>query len=150
MELQWPLMIFTLFICLGAGTFGVAGLLTALKKAPGIQLPATLVALVAIVIGGIASFLHLQHWDRLFNGFGHLTSGITQELIGIVVLVAAAVVYLVLARRGELPVWAGALALVVSVALVVVMANSYTMEARPVWDTPLLWLYYLANAVLSG
>ncbi|MDR3315606.1 MAG: hypothetical protein LBS98_03880, partial [Coriobacteriales bacterium] len=39
---------------------------------------------------------------------------------------------------------------VVSVALVVVMANSYTMEARPVWDTPLLWLYYLANAVLSG
>jgi anaerobic dimethyl sulfoxide reductase subunit C (anchor subunit) len=150
MELQWPLMIFTLFVCLGAGTFGVTGLLAGLGRAQEVQIPATVVSLVAIVIGGIASFLHLQHWDRIFNGFGHLTSGITQELIGIVVFVVVAVIYLVLARRGKIPSWAGWLALVISVALVVVMSLSYAMSARPVWDSPLLWLYYLAGAILSG
>jgi anaerobic dimethyl sulfoxide reductase subunit C (anchor subunit) len=150
MELQWPLMFFTLFVCLGAGTFGVAGLLAGLRKAKEVQMPAAIVSLVAIVLGGTASFLHLQHWDRIFNGFGHLTSGITQELIGIVVFVVVAVIYLVLARRGKVSVWAGWLALAVSVALVVVMSLSYGMAARPVWDSPLLWLYYLVNAALSG
>jgi anaerobic dimethyl sulfoxide reductase subunit C (anchor subunit) len=150
MELQWPLMIFTLFICLGAGTFGIAGLLAGLGKAQDIQIPATIVSLIAIIIGGIASFLHLQHWDRIFNGFGHITSGITQELIGIVIFVVVAVVYLALARRGKLPTACGWVALVISVALVIVMSLSYTMAARPVWDSPLLWLYYLANAILSG
>ncbi|MDR1713844.1 MAG: dimethyl sulfoxide reductase anchor subunit, partial [Coriobacteriales bacterium] len=87
MELQWPLIIFTLFICLGAGTFCVAGLLAGLGKGEKLQLSAVVVALAAVVIGGIASFVHLQHWDRAFNGFGHLTSGITQELIAIVVFV---------------------------------------------------------------
>jgi anaerobic dimethyl sulfoxide reductase subunit C (anchor subunit) len=150
MEFQWPLMIFTLFVCLGAGTFGITGLLAGLGKASEIQIPATIISLVAIIIGGIASFLHLQHWDRIFNGFGHLTSGITQELIGIVVFAVVVVIYLVLARRGAVPVWAGWVACVVSVALVIVMSLSYTMSARPVWDSPLLWLYYLANAALSG
>jgi anaerobic dimethyl sulfoxide reductase subunit C (anchor subunit) len=143
-------MIFTLLVCLGAGTFGVTGLLAGLGRASEVQMSATVTALVAIVLGGVASFLHLQHWDRIFNGFGHLTSGITQELIGIVVFVVVAVIYLVLARRGKIPAWAGWLALVISVALVIVMSFSYTMSSRPVWDSPLLWLYYLAGAILSG
>jgi DMSO reductase anchor subunit len=150
MELQWPLIVFTLFVSLGAGSLGVAGLLALLKKSPEVQLPATIVALAAVVLGGLASFLHLQHWERAFNGFGHITSGITQELIGIVVFVVVAAAYLVFVRRGSIPRWAGYAAVIVSAALVVVVANSYLMEARPVWDSPLLWLYYLANAVLFG
>jgi anaerobic dimethyl sulfoxide reductase subunit C (anchor subunit) len=144
------LLVFTLFICLGAGTLGVAGLLAGLGKAKEVQLPAAAVSLVAIAAGGVASFLHLEHWDRIFNGFGHLASGITQELIGIAVFAAVAASCLVLARRGTVPRWAGWCALVVSVALVVVMSLSYTMAARPVWNTPLLPLYYLANALLFG
>jgi DMSO reductase anchor subunit len=150
MELQWPLMVFTLFICLGAGTFGIAGLLAGLNKASEIQMPATVISLVAIVIGGIASFLHLQHWDRIFNGFGHISSGITQELIGIVVFVIIAVIYLIMLRRGGVPAGLGWVALIISVGLVIVASLSYAMAARPVWDTPLLWLYYLANALLFG
>jgi anaerobic dimethyl sulfoxide reductase subunit C (anchor subunit) len=143
-------MIFTLFICLGAGTFGIAGLLAGLNKAPEIQMPATAISLVAIIIGGIASFLHLQHWDRIFNGFGHITSGITQELIGIVIFVVVAVIYFIMLRRRTVPTALGWVALIVSVALVIVASLSYAMSARPVWDTPLLWLYYLANALLFG
>ena len=25
-----------------------------------------------VLVSGIAVFFHLQHWDRIFNGFGHL------------------------------------------------------------------------------
>ena len=62
-----------------------------------------------LAAGGIAVFFHLEHWERIFNGFGHLTSGITQELIAIVVLAVVAVVYLVYLRRGDdgakVPTW---------------------------------------------
>lgn len=150
MEPQWPLIVFTLLICLGAGVFGVAGVLAGLKKGATIQMTAVLISLVAVVLGGVASFLHLQHFDRAFNGFGHLTSGITQELIALAVFCIVAVIFMVLIRRGGVPVWAGWVAAAVSVAVVITMANSYTMAARPLWNSPLLWLYYLANAVLFG
>jgi anaerobic dimethyl sulfoxide reductase subunit C (anchor subunit) len=150
MEVQWSLVIFTLFICLASGTFAGAGLLALLGKGQKLQIPAIIISLVAVVIGGFASFLHLQHWDRAFNGFGHLSSGITQELIGIVVFVIVLVIYFVVSRKGETPKWVGALALVVGVALVIVMARSYFMPARPIWSTSLLFVFYLAQMVAAG
>lgn len=153
MELQWPLMVFTLFVCLGAGTFGMAGFMAAMGKGAGLQVPSLIVAAASLVIAGIGSFLHLQHWERIFNGFGHLTSGITQELIAIVVFFAGLAIYALMLRRldgGPAPRWCAGLAIVVSAILVVVMSHSYNMAARPAWDTPLLWLYYLGNAAVMG
>jgi anaerobic dimethyl sulfoxide reductase subunit C (anchor subunit) len=150
MEVQWSLIIFTLFICLASGVFAGQGLLTLLGKGEKLQMPALIVSLVALIVGGIASFTHLQHWDRAFNGFGNLTSGITQELIGIVVLFVLIVIYFVVARRGKIPTWAGVLAVIGGVGLVLIMANSYLMPARPAWSTPLLHLFYLAQMIVSG
>lgn len=153
MELQWPLIIFTLFVCLSAGTFGIQGLLAYLGKGEKVQYPALFTATAAIAVGGIASFLHLQHWDRIFNGFGHLTSGITQEMIAIVIFGIGLIVYFIVLRKaedGKLPKWCGVLAMVVSVLLVFVMAHSYAMPARAAWDTPLLIVYYLSNAIFLG
>jgi anaerobic dimethyl sulfoxide reductase subunit C (anchor subunit) len=146
-------MIFTLFVCLGAGIFAVQGLLAAMGKGAKLQLPALIASLVALVIGGIGSFLHLQHWERAFNGFGHLTSGITQELIGIVVFVAALLLYFIMMRRAKenkVPKWCGVMAIIVSLALVYVMGHSYNMAARPVWNTALLPLYYITNSAFFG
>lgn len=154
MEMQWELMVFTLLVCLGAGIFGIQGFIALRRKDTNLQMPALIASVVSVGLGGIASFLHLQHWERIFNGFGHLTSGITQEMIAIVVFVVMAVVYFIVLRRSEegkaLPKWCALLAIIVAVALVVVMAHSYNMAARPVWNTPVLWLYYLSNAVLFG
>lgn len=150
MEVQWPLLIFTLFICLGAGIIIVSGSLAGLKKAPKIHFLASVIALVSIIIGGVASFLHLQHWERAFNGFGHLTSGITQELIAIAVLGILIVAYLVLARKGQVPQAFGWIIAVVALITVAVMSSSYNMSARPVWDTLLLGLYYISNALVFG
>lgn len=153
MELQWPLMLFTLFICLGAGTFAVQGVYAIVGKGSHVQKTSLIVSLAALVIGGAASFVHLEHWDRIFNGFGNLSSGITQELIAIVVFVLALALYFVVLSRSEsnnVPRWCGIIAVVVSLALLVVMAHSYNMAARPIWNTILLWLYYLTHAALLG
>lgn len=152
MELQWELMIFTLFISLGSGIFAWQGVLAWQGRGKHIQLSALITSLVCIGIGGIGSFLHLNHWERIFNGFGHLTSGITQELIGIVVFVIALFVYFVAMRRsdGNIPKWCGVMAVIIAAALVFVMGQSYDMAARPVWHTLLLPMFYLSNGAFFG
>ncbi|MDR1183304.1 MAG: hypothetical protein LBK67_00735 [Coriobacteriales bacterium] len=150
MAIQWALVIFTLLICLASGVFAGAGLLAVLGKGQKLQVPAIITALLALVIGGIASFVHLEHWSRAFNGFGHLSSGITQELIGIVVFFIVLVIYFVVSRNGETPKWAGVLAIIVGVGLVLVMSASYMMPSRPVWATLALYVFYLAQMVASG
>ncbi|MDR1422857.1 MAG: hypothetical protein LBI64_08365 [Coriobacteriales bacterium] len=150
MEIQWQLIVFTLLICLGSGTFAITGLLAALGKGEEIRLPALAVSLVSMLIGGIASLFHVQHWERMFNGFGHLTSGITQEIIGLALVVVAIAVYFVVSRKGAAPRWAGWMAMAVSLLMIVAMAHSYIMPSRPLWDNVLLYVYYLANFVMFG
>ncbi len=154
MELQWPLILFTTLVAWSAGLFGTQALMAFGGHGKKAQLPAWVCAAVLLVAGGISVFFHLQHWERIFNGFGHITSGITQELIAIVVLAVVAVAYLVAMRRSEdgasVPKWLAAVAVAVSALLVVVMAHSYTMAARPAWDTVLWILYVAGNACALG
>ncbi|MDR1422424.1 MAG: hypothetical protein LBI64_06130 [Coriobacteriales bacterium] len=150
MEVQWSLIVFTLFACIASGVFAGQGLLALLGKSERLQKPALAVSLGALVVGGIVSFTHLQHWERAFNGFGNLSSGITQELIGIVVMFVLIVIYFVVLRRGTVPKWAGILAIIGGLGFVLVVASSYMMPARPAWSTPLLHVFYLAQMVVSG
>ena len=86
MELQWPLILFTTLVAWSAGLFGTQALMAVFGVGKRAQVPAWVASAVLLAAGGIAVFFHLEHWERIFNGFGHLTSGITQELIAIVVL----------------------------------------------------------------
>jgi DMSO reductase anchor subunit len=89
MELQWPLILFTFFMCLSSGILFAQSVLALKGEGRAFQNTSLVASFVAMVVGGIAVFLHLQHWERIFNGFGHITSGITQELIGVVLLFLA-------------------------------------------------------------
>ena len=154
MELQWPLILFTTLVAWSAGLFGTQALMAVFGVGKRAQVPAWVASAVLLAAGGIAVFFHLEHWERIFNGFGHLTSGITQELIAIVVLAVAAVAYLVLMRKSDdgasVPKWLAWVAVALSVVLVAVMAHSYTMAARPAWDSVLWILYVLGNACVLG
>ncbi len=154
MELQWPLILFTTLVAWSAGLFGTQAALAAGGHAKRSQTPAWVASAVLLAAGGIAVFFHLEHWERIFNGFGHITSGITQELIAIVVLAAVAVAYLIVMRRSDdgatVPKWLCWVAVAVCVVLVAVMAHSYTMAARPAWDSVLWVLYVLGNACALG
>jgi anaerobic dimethyl sulfoxide reductase subunit C (anchor subunit) len=153
MEIQWPLIIFTLCITLSAGLFAGMGLLGLLKR-PISQRTGRItiiIALAVLVFGGAASFLHLQHWDRAFNGFGNLTSGITHELIGALVMIILLLIAFVLLRQKDtLPGWMNVVALAAGVLLSIVLANSYFMPSRPVWGSFVLYIYYLAQTLLLG
>ena len=148
MELQWPLIIFTTLLAWSCGVFATQGVLALKGEGKEIQLPALITSVVLLAVSGVAVFFHLQHWERIFNGFGHITSGITQELIAIVVFVVVAVVYFAMLRKsadgGTVPQWLAVVAIAISVVLAVVSAHSYMMAARPAWDTvvwPLAMLF---------
>ena len=154
MEIQWELILFTTFISWSAGLFGAQALAAAFGLAKKAQFISWIVSAVLLIVGGIAVFLHLQHWDRIFNGFGNITSGITQELIAIVLLVVAAVLYIIFLRRSEdgssVQKWLAFLAVALSALLVIVTASSYMMAARPAWNTFIWMAYVIGNALVLG
>lgn len=154
MELQWPLILFTTLTAWGCGVLGGAGALALKGAGKKSQQLLAILSCVLLAAGGIAVFFHLQHWERIFNGFGHITSGITQELIAIVVFVVIAVAYFVLARKsddgGTLPKWMAWVAIAISVVLAAVCAHSYMMPARPAWDSVLEVLSIVGAAFLLG
>ena len=153
MEMEWPLILFTFFVCLASGILLGQGVVTVLGKGKSMQLASLVGSLVALAVGGISVFFHLQHWERIFNGFGHITSGITLEFIGCVVFFVVLVVYFLMMRRAEdgmAPKWCGVLAIIMGVAMPAITGDSYLMEAIPVWDTFLLPVYYVFNAVFFG
>lgn len=150
METQWPLVIFTLFVCLTCGLLASMSILAIKGQGRNLQMPALVTSFASLVIGGIGAFLHLEHWERIFNGFGHITSGITQELIGCVALGIVIVIWFAMLRGDKaLPKWLAIVTLVVAVGMVFATAHSYLMPARPAWGMALI-AFYLGNACLLG
>ena len=153
MELQWPLILFTTLVAWSAGLFGAQAVAVLRGGGGRAQMPALVASVALLAAGGIAVFFHLQHWERIFNGFGHLTSGITQELIAIVVFVVVAVAYFVMLRKsgvGTVPKWLAICAVVVALVTSAVCAHSYTMAARPAWDSLLEVLSLVGASCVMG
>ena len=160
MELQWPLIHFTFFLSLCGGTMAVQGLLTLMGVGKKMQNASLIVSAVSLVVGGVAVFMHLEHWERIFNAFGSLlagngtaVSGITLELWFCVLFALMLVLYFLFMRRSEdgmAPKWCAVLAIVIGLALPAATGDSYLMPSIPAWNTPLLIVYYVCNAVLLG
>lgn len=150
MELQWPLIIFTLFIALSCGILGGMSILVLRGQGKQLMLTSLIAAVASLVIGGLGAFLHLEHWERIFNGFGHITSGITLELIGCVVMALVMVVWFVMLRGDkQTPKALAWVTLVVAIGMMVATADSYVMPARPAWGFSLM-AFYVTNACLFG
>lgn len=153
MEIQWPLVFFTLLTALGVGAFAFVAITEWLGKAERTRMPGAITALVAMVAGGIASAFHLGHIERIFNVLGQLSSGISQEMILTGLTGLAILVYIVMVWRGSS---VGArktvviIGLVLAVILSIRMGASYVLPARPAWNTFLLPLIYVASAAVLG
>ncbi|MEC4273031.1 DmsC/YnfH family molybdoenzyme membrane anchor subunit [Adlercreutzia sp. R25] len=153
MEIQIPLVIFTSFLAWAAGIFGTQCVLALQKRGGAAQLPALIASVVILAVGGIAVVFHLTHPFNLFNGFGHLTSGITQELIAIVLLAVVMVLYFLMLRRSEdhtVPQWLAVVGIVLVFVLIFAMGHSYMMPSLPAWDTVLQMLSLLGAACVMG
>lgn len=154
MELQWPLILFTTLLTWCAGLFGFQAIAIREDKAPKTQMASWIVAAVLLVVGSLAVTFHLAQPLHIFNGFGHITSGITQELICIVILAVAALVHMVLMRKSEdgcsVPKWSSVFSVAASALLVALMSHSYVMAGRPAWNNMIYILYMLGNACVLG
>ena len=153
MEIMIPLIIFTTFICISCALLFTQGVLNICGRGEKSQIIMLVASAIAMAIAGIGVFFHLEHWERIFNGFGHITSGITQELIGIVIMALVIVVFFIMAKRSETgiaPKWCGWLALIASVGMVIVMAHSYMMGSVPVWNNVAYVAFFLANMLAIG
>ena len=136
MALQWPLILFTTLVCAGAGLIAVEGLFALVGKGKKAYFLAAITALALVVVGGICVFFHLEHAERIFNGFGHLSSGITQELIAVVLLVIIGVIFVIQARRSEtIAKWAGIVGIIIGLGTILVCGLSYMMASRPAWNS---------------
>ena len=153
MEIQIPLILFTTFLAWSAGILMSLGILSLKHDIAKAQIPGLAAGLVTLIIGGIAVLFHLAQPLHIFNGFGHLSSGITQELIAIVVLVVAIVAYFATVRRSDNGNPPAAMAIaIVALALVldIVMAHSYMMASRPFWNSVLQVLTIIGGSCVMG
>ena len=66
METQWPLVIFTLFVCLTCGTLGGMSILALKGQGRNLQMTALITSAVSLVVGGIGQhiWIGLSHMCR--------------------------------------------------------------------------------------
>jgi anaerobic dimethyl sulfoxide reductase subunit C (anchor subunit) len=153
MEIQWPLVFYTLLIGLGVGAFAFVAITEWLGKAERTRMPGAITALVAVALGGVASAFHLGHVERIFNVLSNLSSGIAQELILTGLTGLAILVYIITMRRGysaQARKIVATIGLVLAVILAFAIGNLYVLPARPAWNTLLLPLLQLASAAVLG
>lgn len=154
MDIQWTLVLYSLFMGLSIGPFALLALTDACGRRANLCKWASLVGLGSIIIAGISAFTHLKAPLSAIYIFNNFRSPMSQETIVVLItgLVAALLAALLffnwqpgLSRR--VLAWIG---LVLAVLSVVMIANIYLLPARPAWNTWLLPVTLLASSLVNG
>lgn len=154
MDIQWPLVVFSLLAGCGGATIAFIGISEILGVGKKARIPAAILAIVLLIIGGCASVLHLGQPANIMAAAANVFSfsGISVELIALGMNVVVAVVYLLLARGGS---ESGAkivaiVGIVTGLAMTFFVGNGYVMESQPNWNNITLPLAYLGSGLSCG
>lgn len=152
MEIQWPLVLFTLLSGTGGTLAAFAGASAIAKKDVELVRPSCAVAIALLIAGGICSAAHLAHPLRAIAVVYHPAGGIFLEaiLLGVLLVLLIALAAISGKRSQSFVSSVGALALLAGIALAYFSGVSYMMPAHPAWNTPLLPLCYLTTALAAG
>ncbi len=153
MEIQWPLVAFTcltgaggwLLACVAADHFA--------KRTSKTNATAIVVGFVIVVLGGLASVLHLSHPENILAALNRPQSGIFTEAVLTGLTAAMCFVYWVLYKKkaGEIALKVFAVAAAVfGVVLSYSAGASYVMASQPTWNTLLLPLGFVGVAIPLG
>lgn len=154
MNIQWTLVLYSLFMGLSIGPFALLALTDACGRRANLCKWASLVGLGSIVVAGISAFSHLKAPLSAIYIFSNFRSPMSQETLvvlitGVVAALLAAMLYFNwlpgLSRRAL--AWVGLLLAVLSVVMI---ANIYLLPARPAWNTWLLPATLLASSLVNG
>ena len=154
-DIQWPLVLFGILCGMGgtlACSIGVAELMGRARQA---RFVASIVSLAFMVVGGLAVVAHLSMPLNAFYAVAHVFSfsGISVELIMLVITFVVMLVYAILLKRDVAP---GAfkvlavLAIVSGLVLAFVCGHGYVIQSREYWDTELLPLAYMGTVLPAG
>lgn len=153
MEIQWPLVIFTLLTGAGGWMLACAAVNEFKHVSKKDAFAVVLIALIIVIIGGFASVAHLTHPDRILNALSHPTSGIFVEAALVGIISVCAIVQLICYKRDQaqaarvFAVLSGAFGIVISF----MAGESYiVMTSHAAWGTVFLPLAYLGTAAPMG
>jgi len=153
MAIQWMLVLYSLFMGLAIGPFGLLAITDASAKRPALSKWASVVGLVCIVIAGVFAFSHLGKPLSAIYVFSNFRSPMTQETAMVVVtgivaaVLAASMLFNFLPGLRKPLAWIG---LVLSVVSVIMIAGIYLLPARPAWNIWLLPLALLMSSLING
>ena len=152
MEIQWPLLIFSVLLGVTSGCFVFLGVGELKGKLRDVRFAGALVAFVCLAVGGCVSVLHMGHPERATHLLGNLGSGLSKELFVVAIMGIVALIYLVLAKK-DYPTASkvsGVLGGVIGLVLPFVAGASYLIAARPAWDSIALPLMFLGAGLALG
>lgn len=152
MEIQWPLLIFSVLLGVTSGSFVFLGVGEIKGKFKDVRFMGALIAFICLAVGGCVSVLHMGHPERATHLLGNLGSGLSKELFVVAIMGIVSLVYLILAKKdypGASKVF-GVLGGVVGLVLPFIAGASYLIAARPAWDSVTLPLMYLGAGLALG
>lgn len=155
LEVQWPLVIFSLLAGSGGALAAFAGVAELTGKAKEGRFVALIVSLVLLIVGGCASVVHLALPQNVMAAATNIFSfsGISMELIMLGISCVVVFVYLILLKREGMRAACkvcAVLAIVAGVVLAFVCGHGYVIESRHYWDTELLPLAYMGSVLPVG
>ena len=152
MEIQWPLLIFSVLLGVTSGSFVFLAVGELRGKFRDVRFAGALIALICLAVGGCVSVLHMGHPERATHLLGNLGSGLSKELFVVAIMGIVALIYLVLAKK-DYPTASkvsGVLGAVLGLVLPFVAGASYLIAARPAWDSIALPLMFLGAGLALG
>ena len=155
MDIQWPLVLFSLIAGTGGSLFAFVALSELVGGKDKTRFAATVTVLVLIVVGGCLSMLHLASPQNAFAALTNIFSfsGISIELMLLGLTFVAAAAYAIVVKRVRNAAAAEVLALVggiLGLALGYFCGHGYVIEAQPTWMHESLPLAYFGTSLACG
>ncbi len=151
MTIQWSLVLFTALTGTAGCLYAALGIDEIRGKGQKGDFLISLIALIILAVGGLASVTHLSHPENIMGALSHPTSGIFVEAVLVGITGVLGIAHLVTVKRGSSVAKVFALlAGIVGLVLAYSAGSSYMMSAQIAWNTVLLPLTYLFTAIPSG
>ncbi|MCD8316332.1 MAG: dimethyl sulfoxide reductase anchor subunit, partial [Eggerthellaceae bacterium] len=155
MEIQWPLVLFTLFAGAGGGAMVLLCFADLFNMGRKLGRIGCYVIAVLLVVGGLCSIAHLAQQSHILSVLTNIGSfsGVSLELIGLIVSFVLIVLYWLFCREGQNDTARRVFAVLCGIAGLIfcwILGSSYVIASRPAWDTLLLPCGYWSSGIALG
>lgn len=155
MDIQWPLVLFSLLAGTGGSLFAFVGLSEFLGGSSKVRDAGSIVAMALLVLGGCFSVLHLASPLHAISAVTNLLSfsGISIELMLLGANFVVMLAYVLVRKRSNVTTPVKVLAvlgIVLGLMLGFFCGHGYVLEGQPTWNSETLPLAYLGTSLACG